>query len=404
MNGHRLTVLAMRGLGRFRPARAEAAWERRLWDDEWRRCMGDTRFDAVVDFSGYSRFWAELVLHSPPARRAIWLHNDMSAEVDRPVSSRRRMRRSLPAVFALYPRFDALVSVSAELARYNAEALASRYRIPAERFVSARNVIDDAAVERMLPLPLSAALEFRDPDTGRLEIPDWVRQLTADDGCTWFVTVGRLSPEKNQARLLDAFALVHRDHPKTRLILVGDGPLRPELLARRSARGLDQAVVFTGALSNPFAVLAAADCFVLSSDYEGQPMVLLEAAAAGLPIVTVRFGSVADALPDGQLHVVDQTVPGLAGGMTDYLAGEVAPAALVAAEYNVRALREFGAAIGAAPSSSSFASSSEREISASSPIPSRRTTSSPTMTTPPMTTNHHMRAFSPGDRSRPGRL
>jgi glycosyltransferase involved in cell wall biosynthesis len=359
MNGRRLTVFAMRVLGRLRPARTEAAWERRLWEDEWRRCLGETRFDAVVDFSGYSRFWTELVLHSPPARRAIWLHNDMSAEVNRPVNGRRRMRRSLPAVFALYPRFDALVSVSGELSRTNAEALASRYGVPPERFISARNVIDDAAVERMLPLPLSAAAEFHDPDTGEVDVPDWVRQLTADDGTTWFATVGRLSPEKNQARLLDAFALVHRDHPHARLIIVGDGPLRQELAARSSTLGLDQVVVFTGALSNPFAVLAASDCFVLSSDYEGQPMVILEAAAAGLPIVSVRFGSVADALPDGQLHVVDQTVSGLAAGMTDYLAGVVAPAALAAAEYNARALREFVSAIGpASPSSSSFASAS----------------------------------------------
>lgn len=341
LQGRRMTVLTMRVLGRIRPAHREAEWERRIWEDEWHRCLGDTRFDAVVDFSGYGRFWAQLILHSPPARRAIWLHNDMAAEVHRPVNGRRRMRRSLPAVFALYPRFDALISVSRELSRANAAALAPRYGVPVARFVSARNVIDDMAVERMLRIPLRDAVEFQDPETGEVVLPDWVAKLDADDGARWFVTVGRLSPEKNHARLLDAFAEVHAEHPDARLVIVGDGPLRDALGARRSLLGLDDSVVMTGALRNPFAVLSAADCFVLSSDYEGQPMVLLEAAVAGLPIVTVRFGSVADSLPEGQLHIVDQTVAGLAQGMRDYLAGELAPAALAAAAYNALALGEF---------------------------------------------------------------
>lgn len=405
LDGRQLTVLAMRVLGRLRPSHHEAEWERRLWQDEWRRCLGDTTFDAVVDFSGYSRFWSLLALHSPPARRAIWLHNDMAAEVHRPVNGRRRMRRSLPAVFALYPRFDVLVSVSRELSRSNAEALAPRFDIPATHFASARNVIDDVSVERMLRLPLRDAVEFQDPDTGEAVVPDWVDKLEARDGSRWFVTVGRLSPEKNHARLLDAFAEVGAQHPDARLVIVGDGPLRETLAAQRAALGLDGSVIFTGALRNPFAVLAAADCFVLSSDYEGQPMVLLEAAVAGLPIVTVRFGSVADSLPEGQLHIVDQTVPALAAGMRAYLAGEVAPATLAAREYNARALEEFLNAIDSGSSSSSFASSSEVEISASSPTAARASTSATTITpAAPIATSHHMRASSSGTQPRRERL
>jgi len=130
-------------------------------------------------------------------------------------------------------------------------------------------------------------------------------------------------------------------------------------------------LVIAGALANPFPVLAQADCFVLSSDYEGQPMVLLEAAVAGLPIVTVRFGSVADAVPGDELHIVHQTVEGLAQGMRDYLDGAVRVSGLDAEEYNALALREFRAAIesddesSAASLSSSVSSSSAAEISAS---------------------------------------
>jgi CDP-glycerol glycerophosphotransferase len=393
---------AMRILGRLRPSHRESAWERRLWEGEWRRCLGDTRFDTVIDFSGYSRFWSELVLHSPPSRRLIWLHNDMAAEVERRVSGRRRMRRSLPAVFALYPRFDGLVSVSRDLSDANADALAGPYGIARSRFLSAGNVIDDEGARRMLRVPLGDAVEFRDSESGEVMVPDWAEQLARRDGTRWFVTVGRLSPEKNQARMLDAFALVHAEHPETRLAIVGDGSLRPELESRIAGLGLTRAVVLTGALSNPFAVLALCDCFVLSSDYEGQPMVLLEAAAAGLPMVTVRFGSVRDALPDGRLHVVEQTVAALAQGMRDYLAGTVAAATLDAAAYNDRALREFEAAMRLASDPSSLSSSSEVDISASRLNAPRTATASAAMTATPTTTSHHMRASSSGKRPRSG--
>jgi CDP-glycerol glycerophosphotransferase len=389
----------MRVLGRLRPAHREPGWESRLWEDEWERCVGDADFDVVIDFSGYSRFWTELVLHSRPARRLIWLHNDMEAEVDRLVAGRRRMRRSLPAVFALYPRFDALVSVSSELSVANAARLAARYRVPSDRFRSARNIIDEVGSRERLRQPLAEAAAILDPETGISSIPAWSERLASERAARWFITVGRLSPEKNQARLLEAFAIVHAGDPNTRLLLVGDGTLRGELEARAEMLGLGDSAVFTGAIPNPYALMAMAHCFVLSSDYEGQPMVLLEAAVAGLPIVTVRFGSVTDALPAGQLHIVDQTVEGLAQGMRDYLDGVVPAAVLDAEEYNALALREFEEAITSEPGPSST-SSSVREISASTTTPTHTTTARTTSSAATMTTATHMRASSTGDDPR----
>jgi glycosyltransferase involved in cell wall biosynthesis len=310
----------------------------------------------------------------------------MAAEVDRKVDGRRRMRHSLPAVFAHYRHFDELVSVSRDLAAANSERLGARYGVPPERFISARNVIDEAGVLDKLQHSLADAAEFLDPDSGVVTVPDWAFELARHPG-SWFIMVGRLSPEKNHARLIEAFALVHGARPATRLLIVGDGPLRGELQAGIEAHGLTDAAFLTGSLSNPFPALAAADCFVLSSDYEGQPMVLLEAAIAGLPIVSVRFESVSDALPAGQIHIVDQTVSGLATGLFDYLDGAVGPATLDAVEYNARALREFAAVVGTDGSSDS--SSIDREASASTAIPTRSRTST-SSTAPAVTTIHHI--------------
>ncbi|HEY7009881.1 MAG TPA: glycosyltransferase, partial [Jatrophihabitantaceae bacterium] len=112
--------------------------------------------------------------------------------------------------------------------------------------------------------------------------------------------------------------------------------------------GLAAAVTLAGHQPNPYVVLAHSDCFVLSSDYEGQPMVLLEALILGLPIVTTDFGSVRGAVPDGYGLIVPRTVDDLAAGMTAFLDGEVPTREFDCAAYNRDAMAEVYRAIGAA--------------------------------------------------------
>lgn len=371
---------------RLLPDSGESPNQSRLYRDEWHRLMGDTRFDAIADFSGYSRFWSQILLHSPDARRSIWLHNEMAAEVHRPINGRARMRRALPAVFALYPRFDALVSVSPELAKLNRAALASWGDFAASSFVSARNLIDADRIRR------GAAAEVASlPELADAPLPTWAAEL-GRPGLVWFVNVGRLSPEKNQLRLLEAFARTHRAHPETRLLIIGDGPERHTLERAIHALGIDGAAVLTGAVSNPFAIMRAADCFVLSSDYEGQPMVLLEAGALGLPVLSTDFGSVRDALPDEDITVVRSTASALADGMELFLAGGIPSAGFDVDRYNLVAIREAEEAIlgsasvkSSSDSSSTMAPSSEKTTTA--PQTSATITTSPAT---PMAMTHHM--------------
>ena len=317
-----------------------------LWDEEWQRCVGDTRFAAAVDFSGYSPFWATLMLHAPGAQHSIWLHNDLAREEHREIRGRRRMARSLRAVFALYPQFERLVSVSPSLAAVNRDSFAGRLGIEPDRFTSARNLVDvervlDGAGEDVRTLAGHPVDEF----TGEVATPSWASELMHREGTTWFVTVGRFSREKNQARLLRAFALVAARHPSARLLVVGYGPLRTELESLVSSLGLTGRAHVVGPFANPFAIVAASDCFVLSSDYEGQPMVLLEAAILTMPIVSVRFASVGDALSGSAVRIVEQDDAALAAGMAAYLAGAVRPSTLDAAAYSAECIREFTAAI-----------------------------------------------------------
>lgn len=100
------------------------------------------------------------------------------------------------------------------------------------------------------------------------------------------VAMGRLSPEKGFDLLLDAFARVAPRFPDWRLTIWGDGPLRAQLEAQRDAFGLAGRVHLPGRTTTPAAEMARADCFVLSSRYEGFPNVLAEAMAAGTAVVS----------------------------------------------------------------------------------------------------------------------
>ena len=97
------------------------------------------------------------------------------------------------------------------------------------------------------------------------------------------ISVGRLSPEKGQAGLLEAFASVSSQLPAAELIIVGDGPQAVELAAKTDALGIADKVTFTGRLgeSDTLDQVAASDILVLSSFMEGLPVVLMEAMALG---------------------------------------------------------------------------------------------------------------------------
>lgn len=97
--------------------------------------------------------------------------------------------------------------------------------------------------------------------------------------------VGRLSVEKNQKLLLDVFAEVHKMNPKTHLVIIGTGYLEEPLKQQVKDLGLEDAVTFTGMLTNVNEWYSVFDVFVMTSPKEGLPVVAVEAQAADLPCV-----------------------------------------------------------------------------------------------------------------------
>ena len=116
------------------------------------------------------------------------------------------------------------------------------------------------------------------------------------------VCVGRLSPEKGQTGLLRAFARLRAKHPDAVLRLVGDGPDRDALQELAAELAIDGAVTFAGRLPEreTLAEIARADMLVLPSFMEGLPIVLMEAMALGVPVISSRVAGIPELVSDGK--------------------------------------------------------------------------------------------------------
>lgn len=116
------------------------------------------------------------------------------------------------------------------------------------------------------------------------------------------VCVGRLSPEKGQAGLLRAFAILQRSRPDLQLRLVGDGPDRATLEGLAAELGINGTVTFAGRLPEmeTLAQIAASDLLVLPSFMEGLPIVLMEAMALGVPVVSSSVAGIPELVEDGE--------------------------------------------------------------------------------------------------------
>jgi len=111
--------------------------------------------------------------------------------------------------------------------------------------------------------------------------------------------IGRLSPEKCHASLLNAAPHVLQHHPNTRFLIIGDGPLNRQLQAQAKKMDLEESFVFAGIRDDMPAIYAICDLLVNASTIEGLPMTILEAMAAKVALIVTPVGAVPDVIKHG---------------------------------------------------------------------------------------------------------
>jgi len=225
------------------------------------RAIRDFRPDVVHSHSAHVlRYAIPAVLLSRPCPIVHTLHNLAERETDR------------PGAVLQFVAFRAGVT-SVAIGQAVAESMQRLYRL---------------APRRIIPNGIRVS-EFEEVPGSRQEIRS---ALGLPPQSPVFIAVGRFSEQKNHAALLEAFASDRLRALGTHLLLAGDGELRGALVETAGVLRLGERVHFLGTRQDVPGLLHAADVFVLTSRWEGNPLSVMEAMAAGRPVVATSVGCV----------------------------------------------------------------------------------------------------------------
>lgn len=295
-----------------------------LFNGELKRMLGNLQIDYVVDFGGYNRFWSTMFAFSNIKWKSIYLHSDMKKEYYKIVNGKQKHKNHLKVIFSTYQFFDRVVSVSKSTREINYKNF--RHLIPNadEKMVYVNNILD---YERVLN---NSEPELLVDICGKKYTLTNVSNMNAtfsaqgylwpDDNDIVFVNVARLSPEKGQEKLINAFhSIKNKTNKDLKLYIVGSGPLYGKLTKLVQSLNLHDYVIFTGQLENPYPIIKRADCYILSSDYEGQGLAILEALVLEKYIIGTDVVGIRSLLENGYGVLVNNDQESLEQAMMDFL-------------------------------------------------------------------------------------
>ncbi|TDA65849.1 MAG: glycosyltransferase family 4 protein [Clostridia bacterium] len=228
------------------------------------------------------------------------------------VGARWARRLGLPLVFTYHTRYEEYVhyfpffpQVSRPVVRYYVRDFSNRCNLVVAPSGSMAEKLQGDGVRSPVTV-VPTGIRYARLQGGE---PGWLRhRYGIPEGVPVLLYVGRLAREKNLEFLLEAFQQILRQEPECRLVMVGSGPAREELVRRAARLGVAGRLVFTGVLPPPEVAncYQGADLFLFASLTETQGLVLVEAMAAGLPVVAVQAGGVTDVLQDGRQGFISQ--------------------------------------------------------------------------------------------------
>lgn len=313
-------------------AKAEKMLQNRI-AYELERLLLPCRIDTVVQYDGYG-IDQMMMFEKMPCKKIVYVHNDMVKELKKKSGIRKEILRSA------YRNYDYVALVSEEQ-RSITEKIAGyqggKQSVGETNIVLAKNVINYQRVEALKDEPFYVdGLSEMNMDEDDLE-----KLLSSDK--KKFITIGRFSAEKGHMRLLDAFEQLHKEHPDTSLVILGGyGELFEKTVEKAQSLKAAADVAVIKYLSNPYALLKRCDYFVLSSFYEGLPVVITEADLVGLPCISTDIPGPHTFMKRYGGMLVENSTEGVLDGMRKCLAGEVpAKLSIDYEKYNMEAVEQF---------------------------------------------------------------
>lgn len=218
--------------------------------------VNNTDYDIAIDFDSYQMHTAMGALTCNAKKRAIWIHNDIQMKLKEELKY-----RILHYFFKnKYKYFDIYCAVSDGALK----SFQNLNDYKNKKCVVIPNIIDTKEIKEKVK------------EKSQLKVNNKIINI---------VTVGRLCHQKGIDIMLNNIKILLEQRDDFRLYIIGDGPDRKKLEGLANKLNLDQYVTFLGNQKNPYKYLKEMDVFYLSSRYEGQGMVILEALSVGLDIV-----------------------------------------------------------------------------------------------------------------------
>lgn len=300
----------------------------KLYAREVKRLFPSYSFDSVVHFTGYERQIIHLLDELQSSKKVIYVHNDMFEE------ARAGKSFHLNSLNYGYKHFDMIAVVRESLK----EKIARDFSIPDQKIEVVHNCLDINSVVLKAHQPI----QFDENTKSNTDMLN-VRKIYEQHKGSILINIGRFSAEKGHLRLIEAFSRYAKsEEPESTLVIVGGyGPEYDKVLEAAEQHS-DCNIVVIKSLSNPFPLLANSDALVLSSFYEGLPMVIFEALLLDTPIISTAISGPKEFLEKGYGKLVDDSTDGIFNGLKEFKLGDSDNHISFDAEsFNQTAIQEF---------------------------------------------------------------
>lgn len=292
-----------------------------FYKTEIKRKYGNSNFDHVIQYSGYGddiiRMFAKF-----DCDRSIYIHSNMIEE------AKLRKNQRLRTLKNVYKEYDNVVVVNEKLIEPTATISGTK-----ENIININNAIDYNVITEKANMPIT----FDEVTESNKSIDEIETILKSDK--KKIISVGRFSPEKGYDRLIDAFNEVN---PDAYLIIIGGfGPLYNKLIAKVNETNSEKIILIKN-MSNPFTILKQCDNMIISSFYEGLPMVIFEAMVLGKPIISTDVESIKQFFKKyNGGKIVENSVEGLKEAINISLNGNIPLLQIDFKEYNNAVVEKF---------------------------------------------------------------
>lgn len=270
---------------------------------EAKRVYGNIKFDYLIHYTGYERKFMNL-FRFMDGYKMIYVHSNLVKE------SKTRKNVHLLSLNSAYQAYDKIVTIressEKELLLDDVENMSSKIAL-AHNLNNYHSILENAKKD----------IVFDDNTLSNVELNNLVDILDSDENK--FINVARFSVEKGLDNLVSAFEKYYMNNHSGYLIIIGGhGNTYEDIMNQVENSSAKEHIVIIQSMSNPFPILAKSNAFVLSSHYEGLPMVIMEALILDIPVISTAITGPKEFLEQGYGYLVEDSVDGLCSGMEKY--------------------------------------------------------------------------------------